>query len=107
MANDLVKKELQAVITDEVLEMYEQLAYYKQQVQMFEHRYKEQLINLLQANGTNSYSDEYVSISYVEPHTAKRIDAEKLKDEGIYEDYLKETEVKGFLRIKLKGANDD
>lgn len=106
MAN-VVKSEMQTLITDDVLEMYEQLAYYKQQVAMFEHQYKEQLKALLVANDIKSYSDEYVNVTYIPSHTTKRVDTDKLKEEGLYDEYVKDVEVKESIRIKLKGANDD
>lgn len=111
MANDLVKqdtrKEVDVIFTEDVLNMYEMLEFYKQQIAMFEHQFKDKLIETLENSGSNSYSDDYVRITYVQPSIKKQVDVQKLKDEGIYEDYVKDVETKGYLKIKVKGANDE
>ena len=41
------------------------------------------------------------------PYTKKQLDTQALKDEGLYDLYLKDVEVKGSIRIDISYENDD
>lgn len=84
--------------TDEVLEMYANFEYLKQQKELFEYK----LAKVCEENGIKSVDNEYWRINYIQPGISKRVDVQKLKEDGLYENYTKESEVKGHIRVTVK-----
>ena len=41
-------------------------------------------------------------LSYKKPYTRKSVDTDKLKDDGLYDNYLKETEVNSSVSMTIK-----
>lgn len=102
--NELVTKEderyqlIADQFTDEVLDMYYQYQAIKEQKEQFEFK----LQKIFEEHGIKSIDNDYWRTTYVPPHTTKRVDTQKLKDAGVYDEYCKETEVKGSLRVTIK-----
>lgn len=102
--NELVTKEderyqiIADQFTDEVLDMYYQYQALKEQKETFEY----QLQKLFEQYGIKSIDNDYWRTTYVPPHTTKRVDTQKMKDAGVYEEYTKESEVKGAIRVTIK-----
>ena len=96
---EVKKNEIVAeMFTDEVLDMYAQYEYLKQQKEMFEFKVKQ----VCEKFGIKSVDNDYYRITFVPAHTTKKIDTELLKKAGYYEDFLKESEVKESIRVKIK-----
>lgn len=57
---------------------------------------------VMESNGIESYEDDIVKITYKKPYIRKGIDSAKLKEQGLYEAFLKETPVKSSVSIKFK-----
>lgn len=93
------KNELVAeLFTDDVLEMYAQYEYLKEQKELFEYKVRQ----ACEKYGVKSVDNDYFRITFIPAHTTKRLDTELLKKAGYYEDFLKEYEVKESVRVKIK-----
>lgn len=66
--------------------------------------YKEKLLKEMEENNVLKVDTEELSISYVAPSTRETLDSKKLKEDlpDIYDLYVKFTDVKSSLRIKVK-----
>ena len=66
--------------------------------------YKENLLKEMEENNVLKVDTEELSISYVAPSTIETLDSKKLKEDlpDIYDLYVKFTDVKSSLRIKVK-----
>lgn len=99
--NDIVEVQNQLLaeqFTDEVLDMYYQYEALKEQKEIFEFKLKQ----FCEEHGIKSVDNEYFRITYVPKHTSKRVDTEALKEDGLYEKYTMETDVKESVRVKIK-----
>ena len=93
------KQEIVAnMFTDEVLDMYSQFEYLKQQKDLFEFKVRK----VCAENGIKKVDNDYWSITYIPEHKSKRIDTESLKRAGLYDRFSTETDVKESVRIKIK-----
>jgi hypothetical protein len=65
----------------------------------------EKLMEAMQKKGIKSFENERMKICVVEPSTRESVDSKKLKDEqpDVYKQYLKTCNVKGSVRITLRG----
>ena len=66
--------------------------------------YKESLLKEMEEKNVLKIDTEELSISYVAPSTRETLDSKKLKEDlpDIYDLYVKFTDVKSSLRIKVK-----
>lgn len=66
--------------------------------------YKENLLKEMEEKNVLKIDTEELSISYVAPSTRDTLDSKKLKEDlpDIYDLYVKFTDVKSSLRIKVK-----
>ena len=102
--NDLVLTELEesGVINDHVLQLYENLATAKQQIEMYEHSAKEKIKEVFKKYNIKSFSNQYITISLVKESMQQRVDTEHLKQDGLYDKYSKLVPVAESVRIKVK-----
>ncbi|MBQ0112051.1 MAG: hypothetical protein KBT03_02880 [Bacteroidales bacterium] len=105
--NEIVEKKLNEIVSlDDVLDAIEMLETYEQKLNMYKAQLKEPLIKLFKENGIKTFKNDYLTISYVESTLQKRVDNERLKQDGLYEKYLKLVPVSEQIRITKKGKND-
>lgn len=106
LMNDIVKAEVGALITDDVVDMIEKYMMAKAAYDNWVAQHDDQIMNVMKEAGVKTIKTDYVTLSYVAPSVRKSVDTKKLKDEhpDIYEACLKETQVKESLRIKMKEA---
>ena len=102
--HDLVLKELEenGVITDDVLELYYDLAAVKMRIEMYEHEAKEKIKEVFNKYNIKSFSNQYITISLVKESLQQRVDTEHLKQDGLYDKYSKMVPVAESIRIKVK-----
>ncbi len=97
-----------AVNDAELMQLYEVEAlikHYEEQKKQAEEQAKELRAAILEAmenNGVTKFENERIRITYTPPTTSKRVDTDKLKAAGLYDEYLKETSVKAKVTITLK-----
>ena len=105
--NEIVEKKLNEIVSlDDVLKVIEMLEYYQDQLDTYKYQLKEPIIKLFKDNGIKTFKNDYLTISYVGESMQKRVDNERLKQDGLYEKYLKLVPVKESIRITKKGKND-
>lgn len=100
-ANELVEKKLYEVgaITEDTADFIEE---YLTMVEKWE-TFKYQLEKAMRENNIKSWKNDLFSATVKEESMQKRVDTERLKQDGLYEKYLKLVNVKGSLQIKFKG----
>ena len=91
-------------LTEERKEIINQFIYYKKQVEGFESELKEAFESLVETGEipVNSIDLGGMILSYKKSYTAKRVDTDKLKADGIYEKYLKESQVSSSVSMAIK-----
>ena len=103
MNNNLIPYE-ELGLTEARKEIINQFIYYKKQVESFESEIKDKFKELVETGDipVNSIDLGGMLLSYKKGYTRKAIDTDKLKEDGIYEDYLKETEVNSSVSMTIK-----
>lgn len=98
--NELVEKKLVEVgaIDKETYELLDSYLYYEQQYEFF----KTKLKKAFEDNGIKKWDNDYFIATLKEESMQKRVDTERLKEDGIYEKYLKLVPVKSSLQIRFK-----
>ena len=100
-ANEIATRTLYEVgaITEETADFIEKYLTIKQQFEMF----KFALEKAMRENGIKSWKNDLFNATIKEESMQKRVDTERLKEEGLYDKYLKLVPVKSSLQIKFKG----
>lgn len=76
----------------------------KAAMELKEKRIKEAILQAMEENNIKSFENDFVSIKYIPQTTRKSVDTAKMKNEGVYEIYLKESEVKSQVRLTWKSS---
>ena len=74
----------------------------KARMEMLEKEIKEAMLTAMEQNGIKSYESDNVRITYKAPSTRKSVDSNALKEQGLYEAFLKESPVKASVVISWK-----
>ena len=101
---EIVQRELNEVGVN-YEEYFDKLIQYKalkEQMEIWEHKHRQPIQEIFEKHNIKSLSTEYGSISLIEESVQKRVDTERLKQDGQYEKYLKLVPVKAHLMIKVK-----
>lgn len=103
MNNNLIPYE-ELGLTESRKEIINQFIYYKHQVESFESEIKDKFKEMVESGQIPVSSIDLggMMLSYKKGYTRKAIDTDKLKDDGIYEDYLKESEVNSSVSMTIK-----
>lgn len=88
--------------TQEETEMLRTFYELKAKVDILEAEKKEDIKQYMIENGIKSFENEDFKITYIPESTRKTVDTAKLKEQGLYETFLKESKVKDTVRISLK-----
>lgn len=64
--------------------------------------FKEALKKAMEENGIKSFENDAVKVVYKEPYTRQSVDTKRMKEEGIYDLYTKEAQVKGSVSLAYK-----
>ncbi len=95
-------KDNQVQVAPEFLNGYKEYLKQKQYWERQEAQLKESLVGAMEEHGINEIDTEIMKIKYVAPSVRKSVDTEAMKEQGIYEDFLKESPVKASVRITVK-----
>lgn len=105
---ELYKQELTNVSQDQLAELAtaeKLIKYYENLKKAAEEQAKIMRAALLEAmelNGVKKYETEALRITYTAPSTQDRVDTDKLKEDGLYANYIKKVNVKAKLTITIK-----
>lgn len=102
--NEIAERKLYELgaIDKETFEMLESFRYYQEQYEIFKYKLEKAMIE----NGIKSWKNDYFTATVKEESTQKRVDTDRMKEEGIYDKYLKLVLVKGGLQIRFKKEHD-
>lgn len=101
-------KELVKFSNDEITlenEFVEKLRAFKKlerEIKAFEKDLKDTALAYMEKNNLKELDSEILSVKYVDGFTRAAVDTDRLKQEGLYEIYKKETDVKPSVRITIK-----
>lgn len=100
-SNEIAEKRLYEVgaINEDTADFIEQYLTIKEQYEMFKHVLEKAMVD----NNIKTWSNDYFMASVREESTQVRLDVERLKEDGIYDKYLKLVPVKESLSIRFKG----
>ena len=76
----------------------------KAAMELKEKRIKEAILQAMEENNIKSFENDFVSIKYIPQTTRKSVDTAKMKEEGVYDVYLKESTVKSQVRLTWKSS---
>lgn len=99
-ANEVAERKLYevGVLSEQVIEMINQYQRYKEEFEMFKYK----LQQAMKENGIKSWKTDDFTATLKEESIQKRVDNDRLKEDGLYEKYLKLVPVKESLMIKFK-----
>lgn len=60
------------------------------------------ILEAMEESGTKKFECDDAVFTYVAPTSRKTVDTKALKDQGLYDLFVKETPVKASLRVKYK-----
>lgn len=73
------------------------------QAKQLEGEVKEALLKAMEEHGIKQFENEYVKFTYVPASTRMTADTKKMKEDNIFEEYSKESQVKASVRITFNG----
>lgn len=88
------------LVNDAVYEMIQNHLYYEEQFKTFKYK----LEQAMRENDIKSWKTDEFSVTVTDDKIQKRVDADRLKEDGLYDKYLKLVNVKGGIQIRFKGA---
>lgn len=74
----------------------------KREMELLEKEVKTALLKAMEENNIKSYESPNVKITYKAPTTRKSVDTAALKEQGLYDAFVKETQVKSSVVITWK-----
>lgn len=100
--NELVEQELNQVITQSDINFLKEFENMKAKFNFVDKRIKEQVKKIMVENGIKSYDFGDLKITYKAPTIRKSVDTEALKEQGIYDDFVKESKVSDSVQITVR-----
>ena len=65
-------------------------------------KFKEALKQAMEANNIKKFENDDVAVTYVAPTVRKGVDTNALKEQGLYDSFIKETPVKASVKVCFK-----
>jgi hypothetical protein len=97
--NELAERKTFELISQEDIEFLIKYDEYRKRAKVLEDRIKAAADEFLEQRGLDEYKQDVIRIHRTKPYTKKQLDIQQMKDEGVYELYLKDVDVKGSIRI--------
>lgn len=98
--NELAEQKLYEIgaIDKETFDFLEEYLTYEDRYKTFKYK----LEKAMKENGIKSWKNDYFTATIKDESIQKRVDTDRLKEDGLYDKYLKLVSVKGGLQIKFK-----
>lgn len=102
-----LKEEMALVVSDDILDKFEQVAMLQAQIEEWQNKQKETIMELFKKHGVKSFKNDYISITYKAPSSRRTLDSKKVEElldtfQLNKEDYYRTSDVKESLSIKFK-----
>lgn len=100
----LIKVESGYVLDQHSIEEIREVEKLAKEVKQRQDNIKAELLKAMEQNGIIKFENEDLLINYIAPSTRETFDAKKLKEDNqdLYDLYVKLSDVKASVRIKLK-----
>lgn len=102
MENSVVKQQVNMIFSPQEIEVLKQFEEFKVRANVIIKEKTDILKEFFRINGIDRFENDDLKIVYVKPTKRKQIDTDALKQQGLYESYLKEVEVSDSIRISCK-----
>ena len=90
------------VLAEEVENKLRAFQVQKLQMDLLEKQIKEAMLKAMEENGIKSYESENVRITYKAPTVRSSVDTQALKEQGLYDSFVKTSPVKASVVITWK-----
>lgn len=105
VSNDIVVKNGEMIVGEQAVEALRMVKNLEEQAKQFKtmaDAIKKQFTDAMEKNGVLNFKNDDLTISYIPENTRLSVDTEKMKADGIYKYYLKETPTKATSRWTFK-----
>lgn len=102
MNNSLIEKKVNNILTKEDVELLAMFNRLEKKVKELNAEKKEALTKFFEENNIDFFENEELRISYVKGSTKRIVDTSKMKFDGIYDEYLKDTFTNPSVRFTFK-----
>lgn len=100
--NEIVKKEFYEVISPKDIEDLKTIDELEKRVKVIKDKIKKSGKEFLLRNGLSSYSQDGVNLVYKPSYEKTIVDTQKMKDEGIYDFYTKQSVVSDSVSVSIE-----
>lgn len=101
--NELVHVENnQIIVAEEAMQLLHDFQVEKARMELKEKELKEALLQAMENNGITKFENDLLRINYKAPSIRKSVDTDALKEQGLYEAFLKEVPVKASVTLNWK-----
>lgn len=89
-------------IEQEVISTIQQYNELKKVVESYDKGLRKELFNAMERNGIKKYDNDVFSATYKDGYIRTSVDTEKMKIDGIYDDYTKDVFVEPSVMLRFK-----
>ena len=92
----------QIAVMQEVQDQIKVLKVAEKQLKSIEARLKAEMYKAMREYNVKQFESDTLRITRIDPSTRKQVDVQKLKDDGLYEEYSYVGETNGYAKIEVK-----
>ncbi len=100
--NELMVKEMNAIMPTDIIQAFKIADEMTAKLDQWKKDNKTAIMEVFKKYGFKSFKNDEVSITYKAPYTKKIVDTAKLKADGVYDFYSKESQQAESLQITYK-----
>lgn len=100
--DELMVKEMQAIMPSDIIQTFRVADEMAAKLDQWKKDNKTAIMEVFKKYGFKSFKNDEVTITYKAPYTKKIVDTAKLKADGVYELYSKESQQAESLQITYK-----
>ena len=89
-------------VAEEVMKKLHDFQVKKAEMDLQEKEIKQAMLKAMEDNDIKSFENDFVKITYKAPTTRKTVDTNELKEQDLYDMFLKETPVKSSVMLTWK-----
>lgn len=89
-------------VAEQVMQQLHDFQVQKAQMDLQEKAIKEALLKAMEENGVKSFENDFVKVMYKAPTTRKTVDTNALKEQNLYDLFVKESPVKSSVTLTWK-----
>lgn len=100
---ELVKVENGTItVAESIMKQFHDFQVAKAEMEMKEKEVREAILNAMEQNGIKRFENDFMIASYKEPSLRKTVDTKALKEQGLYDNFTKESTVKASVTLIWK-----